>query len=57
MLILVNEVVWEGEVTDVKKVESDLPKKVGSGTTNVETNTVTNTNNRLMLFSPHFFFC
>ncbi|XWS27370.1 hypothetical protein CRYUN_Cryun26dG0109300 [Craigia yunnanensis] len=42
----VNEAVWEGEETEVKQVESDMPKKVGSGTTNAETNTVTNTNNR-----------
>ena len=59
MLILVNEVVWEGEETEVKKVESDMRmlKKVGTGTTNAETNTVTNTNNRLMIFSLHFSFC
>ncbi|MBA0837988.1 hypothetical protein Goarm_010094, partial [Gossypium armourianum] len=44
MLILVTEVVWEGEETEVKKVESDVPKKAGSGATNATTNTVTNTN-------------
>ncbi|KAG8502409.1 hypothetical protein CXB51_000445 [Gossypium anomalum] len=42
----VNEVVWEGEETDVKKVENHMPKKVGSGTTSAEANTVTNTTNR-----------
>ncbi|TYH29941.1 hypothetical protein ES288_A01G054000v1 [Gossypium darwinii] len=42
----VNEVVWEGEETEVKKVENHMPKKVGSGTTNAEANTVTNTTNR-----------
>ena len=56
MLILVNEVVWEGEETEVKNVESDMPKKVESGTANADTNIATNTNNRLMLFSLHCFF-
>ncbi|XVE53097.1 hypothetical protein DITRI_Ditri02bG0177200 [Diplodiscus trichospermus] len=42
----VNEVVWEGEETEVKNVESDMPKKMESGTTNADTNIVTNTNNR-----------
>ncbi|XVF18552.1 hypothetical protein REPUB_Repub11eG0032400 [Reevesia pubescens] len=42
----VNELVWEGEETEGKTVESDMPKKVESGTTNADTNTVTNTNNR-----------
>ncbi|KAK6229272.1 hypothetical protein SCA6_018223 [Theobroma cacao] len=41
----VTEVVWEGEETEVK-VESDMPRKVGSGTPNADNNTVTNTNNR-----------
>ncbi|KAL1118660.1 hypothetical protein V6Z11_D01G051100 [Gossypium hirsutum] len=40
----VNEVVWEGEETEVKKVENHMPKKVG--TTNAEANSVTNTTNR-----------
>ncbi|XP_021287834.1 uncharacterized protein LOC110419207 [Herrania umbratica] len=40
----VTEVVWEGEETEVKKVESDMPKQVGSGTPNADTNTVTSTN-------------
>ncbi|TYH74391.1 hypothetical protein ES332_D05G395600v1 [Gossypium tomentosum] len=42
----VTEVVWEGEETEVKKVESDVPKKAGSGATNATTNTVANTNSR-----------
>ncbi|KAK8643725.1 hypothetical protein V6N13_013007 [Hibiscus sabdariffa] len=42
----VTEVVWEGEETEVKKAESDMPKKTGSGTTNANTNTVTNINSR-----------
>ncbi|KAH1063649.1 hypothetical protein J1N35_028636 [Gossypium stocksii] len=42
----VTEVVWEGEETEVKKVESDVPKKAGSGATYATTNTVTNTNSR-----------
>ncbi|KAL1175003.1 hypothetical protein V6Z11_A04G056600 [Gossypium hirsutum] len=41
----VTEVVWEGEETEVKKVESDVQKKA-SGATNATTNTVTNTNSR-----------
>lgn len=48
MFILVNEVVWEGEETEVKKV--------GSGTTNAEANTVTNTTNRLCYFLFIFIF-
>ncbi|XP_022717322.1 uncharacterized protein LOC111275940 isoform X2 [Durio zibethinus] len=42
----VTEVVWEGEETEVKKVESDMPEKVGSGTTDADANIVSNTNNR-----------
>ncbi|XP_022717324.1 uncharacterized protein LOC111275940 isoform X4 [Durio zibethinus] len=41
----VTEVVWEGEETEVKKVESDMPEKVGSGTTDADANIVSNTNN------------
>ncbi|XVF78952.1 hypothetical protein PTKIN_Ptkin14bG0179800 [Pterospermum kingtungense] len=43
----VNEVVWEGEETEGKNIESDMPKKVKSSTTNAnKTNIVTNPNNR-----------
>ncbi|XWS10873.1 hypothetical protein CRYUN_Cryun38cG0035400 [Craigia yunnanensis] len=42
----VNEVVWEGEETEVKNVQSDMPKKVESGRANADTNIATNTNNR-----------
>lgn len=56
MFILVNEVVWEGEETEVKNIESDMPKKVESGTTNAKTNIATNTNNRLVLLSLHSYF-
>ncbi|OMO92528.1 DNA polymerase subunit Cdc27 [Corchorus olitorius] len=41
------EVVWEGEETEVKKVENDVPKKVGTGVAaKADNNSVTNTNNR-----------
>ncbi|XVF04398.1 hypothetical protein REPUB_Repub05bG0078900 [Reevesia pubescens] len=42
----VNEVIWEGKDIEEMKVESDMPKKVGSGTINTDTTIVINTNCR-----------